>query len=199
MPALNAIRRAITWITLGLVGAALFGVAGQWFIQVATDKGWYAHAGQTWDNFVIWVLAILASPIVRYAAYLALGVSIGMWFSFWLSRKEKQPVQNLLQNSKELEVVSNKEFHNEVINLSGKKYINCKFFNVTLNYNGGSYSLDRNEFFGTPVFRTDNGDVWGLAVLLMEIYQVNMTLQDKHGKLKRSTTDDSNRNTQTSD
>lgn len=44
------LRRFATWLFVGLLSALVFGVIGQWAIQVATDKGLYTDAGKNWDR-----------------------------------------------------------------------------------------------------------------------------------------------------
>lgn len=94
MPALPVVRRLITWVAGGVAGAVGFGVIGQWFIQVAEDKGWYAHAGQTWDRIMSGLLGALTSPIATHAAMGCVALAAGMWLDFILYRRERRPVED---------------------------------------------------------------------------------------------------------
>lgn len=74
-------RTLLTGLFLALLSAAIFGVFGQWFIQVATDKGWYRNAGTNWDRGVSAVLAVLSSAYIWVAVAGTGGLAAGLWFN----------------------------------------------------------------------------------------------------------------------
>jgi hypothetical protein len=85
----GAARRALSWIAGGVVASILVSVVGQWFIQVATDKGWYEHAGQRWDRALNAAHEIATSAWALYPATLLTGLVGGMWVDVILARREK--------------------------------------------------------------------------------------------------------------
>ena len=77
-----------TWITrfsLFLVSGVLLAVVGQFFIQVAQDKGWYKDAGKTWDAVVLNVFQAMTTPTIFYVAAVMICVATGMWIDTALS------------------------------------------------------------------------------------------------------------------
>lgn len=83
-----------TWATRGFLtvaGAILLGVVVQWFVQVAADKGWYAHAGQKWDRLVSELVALFTSaPVVAFAILLG-GVVVGLRIDALLAKRDAVP------------------------------------------------------------------------------------------------------------
>lgn len=68
------------WLTGTIFAIFVIAPAGAWFIQVATDKGWYRNAGGQFDNFVAAVSAIVLSiPFVMVAS-----VIVGALGALWL-------------------------------------------------------------------------------------------------------------------
>jgi hypothetical protein len=57
-----------------------------------------------------------------------------------------------------LTVVSDQTFHNKSIVLDGHEYTHCKFYNVTLKFNGGAFTFINNEVFGVRL-ASDNPDI----------------------------------------
>jgi hypothetical protein len=75
----STIRKIATGLFFSGVGAIVFAVLGEWFVEVARDKGWYADAGKTWD--------LIMGPITEFATSYWIvvpmsvlgGVVIGLW------------------------------------------------------------------------------------------------------------------------
>lgn len=55
-------------------------VAGEWFIEVAKDKGWYSNAGQNWDSVTSAVLSYLSNPVL----YISFAGFAGVVGALWL-------------------------------------------------------------------------------------------------------------------
>jgi hypothetical protein len=83
----SGVRKWATRGFLTLAGAILLTVFGQFFVQVATDKGWYAHAGETWDRFVTPLFHFATSAPVLAFALLFGGVVVGLWLDAYLVRR----------------------------------------------------------------------------------------------------------------
>lgn len=85
------LRRVLSWVLLGAFGTIALAVFGEWFIEVARDKGWYDNAGQTWDRLVSAVLTFVSSPPVLIGLSLLTGLVGGLWLDQLLLKKERMP------------------------------------------------------------------------------------------------------------
>ena len=83
----SGVRTWATRVFVALAGAIILGVVAQWFIQVATDKGWYANAGHDWDQLVTPLLAFLTSWPLLAIAILSGGVMIGLRLDAYLANR----------------------------------------------------------------------------------------------------------------
>lgn len=69
----------LSWLLGAVVMVIIVAVAGEWFIEVAKDKGWYSNAGQNWDGAMGVVMSYLASPAL-YVPFVGFGgVVVGLW------------------------------------------------------------------------------------------------------------------------
>lgn len=175
----NKLRAVSLWVFLGLLGAALFGPIGQWFAQVATDKGWYVGAGSRWDQVMSALFAFLASEWVRGAALLALGVVIGSRLDMWIRKREAK--------HGDLEEVRGRVFANEPVDLDGKRFVRCQFHSVRLRYSGGRFALEHNEFRPVPVIEPATPELAGYTTLLNEFGMLNMPVMGPDGIMTRTT------------
>jgi hypothetical protein len=96
MPQLSVVRKAITWIALGLFGAVAFGTISEWFIHVAEDKGWYENAGKNWDRLMNELIILLTSPSLTYLTVGVVCFAAGMWIDYLLYRRERAPIEEAM-------------------------------------------------------------------------------------------------------
>ena len=84
----------LSWLLGTVVVVIIVAVAGEWFIEVAKDKGWYSNAGQNWDNAMGVVTSYLTNPAL-YIPFTGLaGVVGGLWIDTALKffeAKNKKP------------------------------------------------------------------------------------------------------------
>ena len=164
-----------TWISLGLIAACAFGPIGQWFIQVATDKGWYRDAGHNWDRIMSGVTAILTSPYLTLPTIFFVGGIAGMWLDLWLiGRGAKKTTQ--------LEMVSGQKFLNERVQLDGKHYVGCEFTNVTFTYAGDDFKLDRCTIRGAMI-EPLNESLGRLTTIYHQFGMLKVSVRDRMGEI----------------
>jgi hypothetical protein len=80
----------------------------------------------------------------------------------------------------DLTLTENATYRNEVVLISGRKFVGCNFYNVTLLYNGGGTGFDRCKFFGFTI-KSDIPDVNGMIVLLHNIGFLKVPVFDQSG------------------
>lgn len=86
----TGVRSIATRLLVGTVAAILLAVGAEWFIQVATDKGWYSGAGRAWDRLVASLTAFLTSfPVLAFGLVLA-GFVAGLWVDVLLVRRARE-------------------------------------------------------------------------------------------------------------
>ncbi|MBY0582357.1 MAG: hypothetical protein K2P68_05480 [Sphingomonas sp.] len=85
----STIRKFSTWLLAGIAIA----VIGQFFIQVAQDKGWYTRAGHKWDV----AMTFLLSSWTLYPATLLAGFVVGLWVDAILAKRERKPLEEEAQ------------------------------------------------------------------------------------------------------
>jgi hypothetical protein len=82
----------------------------------------------------------------------------------WYVAHIKNPYR--FDQNTQTELVSDKIFADQVVDLDGKEYRYCKFYNVKFLYNGTSpIKLNHDEFNGSILLNTENpavGMSWGL-------------------------------------
>lgn len=99
----SKIRKILSWLLGAVAGAIIIAVAGEWFIEVAKDKGWYRNAGENWDSAMSVVLSYLAQPgfYVPFTGFV--GLVGGLWLDAALkvfeprNRKPKEIDWNFLE------------------------------------------------------------------------------------------------------
>lgn len=70
----------LSWLLGAVVVVIIVAVVGEWFIEVAKDKGWYDNAGAVWDIAMSAVISYLATPLF----YVPFAVSVGLVGGLWL-------------------------------------------------------------------------------------------------------------------
>lgn len=83
------VRRLLTGFLVLVVLAIFVAVVGEFFIEVARDKGWYTDAGDKWDRLVSAVLEFVTSPIAVAGIALLAGTVGGLWLDQFLLRRER--------------------------------------------------------------------------------------------------------------
>jgi len=90
LPTRTVLKKITTWVLGAVVVAIIVAVVGQWFIQVATDKGWYRNAGRRWDG----VMNALLSLWVLFPTSILAGFVGGLWADARLAKKERTPLED---------------------------------------------------------------------------------------------------------
>jgi len=80
------IRALLTTLFVSVILAIVVAVLGEWFIEVARDKGWYQDAGQRWDLLASALVDTLISPLVLYPISVLGGLTAGLWLEPLLRR-----------------------------------------------------------------------------------------------------------------
>lgn len=84
------LRNLLSWLLVAVVGTICVAVVGEWFIEVAEDKGWYSNAGQTWDGAMSAVLSFLSQPIFYVPFTASAGIVGGLWLDTALRTYEER-------------------------------------------------------------------------------------------------------------
>jgi hypothetical protein len=90
----NIVRRVLTFILLGVFLSIAIAVVGEFFIEVAKEKGWYNNASDTWDGAMSAVLSFVASPMVYVPLVGLSGAVFGLWLDAGLRYFEKRSVKS---------------------------------------------------------------------------------------------------------
>lgn len=80
------LRKVLSWLLGTAILAVLLSVVGQWFIEVAQDKGLYEGAGQRWD----WLYGFVTSDVVLYPLTALTGLVAGLWLKDLLARMQRK-------------------------------------------------------------------------------------------------------------
>lgn len=97
------LRRFLTWLLVGAVGAIIVALFAEWLIEVARDKGYYDNAGRNWDSLVSAVLAFATSTVPLTGIALLAGLVGGMWLDQLLLRRERDVPTPLSSDAKQQE------------------------------------------------------------------------------------------------
>ena len=105
------------------------------------------------------VVMILVSSLLGYALHVSHVVRIRL--------RANQAISFRTLTDATLQDIHDKIFRNEIVDADGKRFMHCKFFNVTIRYNGTSTSgFSENEFFGTIKLDTNNNSIRGAWTLM---------------------------------
>jgi hypothetical protein len=83
------VRNILTWILGSVIVVIVVAVLGEFFVEVARDKGLYTNAGARWDRLVSATASIATSPWVLYPLIALAGLVGGMWLDTLLRRQEQ--------------------------------------------------------------------------------------------------------------
>ena len=82
------LRNILTWLLGSVIVVIVVAVIGEFFIEVARDKGLYTDAGARWDRLMNEVVPIVTSPWVLYPLTALAGLVGGMWIDTLMRRQE---------------------------------------------------------------------------------------------------------------
>ena len=94
------VQRAVMYVTLGVIGTIVVAVVGEFFIELARERGWYDSPSQRVDAFLsafsvfvtqVWLLC-LASGLA--------GLTIGLWTDKFLRKHDS--TERIVPVSKEV-------------------------------------------------------------------------------------------------
>lgn len=82
----------------------------------------------------------------------------------------------------DLEQVSGLRFENEIVDIDGKKFVNCHFVNVKLRFNGTApFQFNHNQFEGILSFTSSNQAISATFLLLEGMGAMRVPMYDKNG------------------
>jgi hypothetical protein len=88
---IGRMRRILRWLALGisslLVLPIIGGVAGEFFIELARERGWYDHPSQRLDAAVSTFSAFVTQPWFLVVTALFVGLALGAWLDLLLRRQ----------------------------------------------------------------------------------------------------------------
>jgi len=160
------IERACIVVGLIFAGATLYFTAGTYY-------GWNAPP------------APLISPPSSGAASMNLqlyvfgGLGFALLITAWgmiFVRTRPRPQYR----TTDLEKIENKTYRNEIVLISGRHFVGCKFENVTFLYNGGGVGLDRCVFGGFQL-KSDIPEVTGMVSILNALGLLKIPVVDEGG------------------
>lgn len=82
-----------------------------------------------------------------------------------------------------LDIVADKVFRNTSIVLDGHKYTHCKFYYVTIKFNGGDFVFSNNEIYGGVRFASDNIDITKAFGFIARLGVLKVPIFDQNGKI----------------
>ena len=86
MVGITRLRKVLSWLLGTAILAVILSVVGQWFIEVAQDKGLYEGAGQRWDG----LYGFLTSEVALYPLTALTGLVGGLWLKDLLNRIQRK-------------------------------------------------------------------------------------------------------------
>ena len=102
---------------------------------------------------------------------------------FFIGKSTSGNFVNSFSNDKSLELIKNRTFNNEKIELDGREYIGCTFNNVTFEYNGtAAFSFTDNRIKGNYRFSSGNMVVIMTSMLFQGLTSTNIRLVDSNGE-----------------
>jgi hypothetical protein len=84
------IRKSVSLAAATMSGITIIPIAGQFFIQVATDKHWYDNAGSKWDRIVSAAYSFVTSTPFLCCVFALLGLTAGLWIDSLLAKRERK-------------------------------------------------------------------------------------------------------------
>ena len=82
----ETIRKILIYLFLSVFTVILIAVLGEWFIEVAKDKGLYKNAGDKWDSIMKLITSFMFSHYFLYPLTLLIGFYLGV-LVYWLAGK----------------------------------------------------------------------------------------------------------------
>jgi hypothetical protein len=84
----STLKRVSVWLAGTLVSVTLIPVVGQWFIELAKERGTYDHPSQRLSAFATQLEAMGHSAVLHWAAGLAVAFALGAYLDGVLRRRE---------------------------------------------------------------------------------------------------------------
>lgn len=91
----DTFRKWATRLAIFVVGGIFIAVLGQWFIQVATDKGFYKGAGGKFDAVMSMLFYIFTSNEAFYVGMALSCLVVGAWIDTILGKWDNRNADNL--------------------------------------------------------------------------------------------------------
>lgn len=143
-----------------------------------------------WEPLMSLLSSLSGNPWYIFIAGVIIGFPIALWLEFTLRRKEVSPsASDEMKSFENVTPIINKVFRNQEIVLDNKKYIHCKFYNVTVMYDGGPLEFSNNEIYGM-FFKIGTKDFRASSMMrfLQEFNLLKIPSVSQDGKVVVSTT-----------
>jgi len=129
-------RTIVRLVAPVLVAFVAIPVAGQFFISLADEWGLYKNPSAKVAAMTAWLSTVTANAWFHWVGGAVIGFAAGVWLDAFLKGGEKrQTWPGWKVNQRPAQVVG-RTFRNERILVDGKNFVDCKFYNVTFQYNG---------------------------------------------------------------
>ncbi len=115
-----------------------------------------------------------ALSVLLAVCWIVVGAAAALWIDRILRNREgddSEPPHDPKWAEK-LQLITGRRFLNETVHLDGKRFINCRFDNVTFVYNGGPISMEQIEV-GTFVITSDNPKLNRFSNILLALGYIN--------------------------
>lgn len=175
---------AITVAALALFFRIAWVVVGQSIEGVSTARGYDKLLSRHISDILGWLavngfwLSLVAASVI--------GGAIALWINVFLQSRSDGALVSV--PDPEWADFVGMTFHNEEVLLDYRRYIGCKFHNVTFVYNGGKVSMTRNEIHGFKII-SRNKTINDSMVLLHELGAFRFQVVDNFGTVPRRNTD----------
>lgn len=89
----------------------------------------------------------------------------------WQQSFQSQPSTTIKTSSNQAELITieGRFFQNQRVVLDGFRYVNCTFTSVTLVFNGGKFSLERNRFLTSLFTASDKAELETMVKVLFDL------------------------------
>jgi hypothetical protein len=164
-------RKILGLALLGLWTLLVVPIAQAPATKLAEKLGLDRYYAEGWESAVARLTDLAQNLWFIFLVGIVTGAAALFWMDYFWRRYRKLPEQfpYVEDESKysPLEIVAGKEFRNEQIVLDSKRYMNCKFINVSFVYNGTTpVQFDHNVIVGGPWLKSDNRAVTNAWALL---------------------------------
>jgi hypothetical protein len=150
-------RRLLRWALWLIAFLFLIPIVSEFFIEWAREQGLYSQPSAKVGTLVDLLPSILDRPYFPWIVG-ALSAALALLLDSWLRNNERRQPPAGMQSAAPvvLTEVRNRIFRDETVVLDGHRYVSCTFTRVTLQWNGGKFTVDDPKWEGGYNFVTTN-------------------------------------------